>query len=596
MAQAALQSVLRHLHTLAEARARRDLSDQELVGRFAAMREEAAFTLLVQRHGPMVLALCRRILGNVHDAEDAFQATFLVLARRAGSIRERGSLASWLYGVAQRVAVRAKAQAACRRGHERRAAAMAHPEAVPAVDWEELRLVLDEEVGDLPEKYRAPLVLCHLEGKTQAQAALELGLARSTLGERLERAREALRGRLARRGIGLTGGTLAAVLTQKVGAAAVPALLALATVRAALAPLGRAAAGAASVHVLHLAEGVLKTMAIHKVKVLGAVLVLVAALGAGTASFGFASQAAGGGAGAPADPKQSKATTAGRPAPGLGATRAERERLADLLLKLAQQLKEEEPNVEAIRRQAVRAQQQLAGQAEQLRQRLEEQIRAVNDQRQRKALEEIARALRDLKSTVAGDAARKRAVEDFQRAFDKLRSQLGQRGTAESLLKQLGVELEFGLGSGTAAPKKAESGEGGPKLPPRSGGGSFGSGGGTGSFPGTKVAPGEAGSPPAGSGVGVVEEVTPEGLIRFGLGKDDGVEAGQTRQVLRMPPNGAMYLGELRVIAVGPRSAVGTAVRPRFERPIQKGDLVVPAGRDLSATPAGEYLRSLRPH
>src|SRR5262249_48098015 len=171
-----LSWVLRHLRKLTGTPAGRDLTDGELLERFRSRREETAFALLVQRHGPMVLGVCRRVLNDDHDAEDAFQATFLVLVRNAASIRKQQALGSWLYGVARRVAGKARGQAAGRRARERRVVEMPRHEPADELTWQELRSVLDDELGQLAEKYRAPLVLCYLEGKTLEQAARELGL------------------------------------------------------------------------------------------------------------------------------------------------------------------------------------------------------------------------------------------------------------------------------------------------------------------------------------------------------------------------------------------------------------------------------------
>src|SRR5262245_49675853 len=187
-----LSDVLRHLSRVADPQTARDLSDGELLERFRAGHEEAAFALLVQRHGPMVLGVCRRLLRDAHDAEDAFQATFLVLVRSAASVRRQESLGSWLHGVARRIALRARAQAATRRLHERRA--LPPPRRGPADEaaGQEVLAVLDDEIDRLPEKCRAAVVLCCLEGKTQEQAARELGWPRSSLAARLARARALL--------------------------------------------------------------------------------------------------------------------------------------------------------------------------------------------------------------------------------------------------------------------------------------------------------------------------------------------------------------------------------------------------------------------
>src|SRR5207248_425162 len=143
--------------------------------RFATGHDEAALEVLLQRHGRLVLGVCRRILGDAHAAEDAFQATFLVLARKAASIRKFESISSWLYGVAYRLALRAKADVARRRAHERQVEPMPASDPMAEVARRELRLVLDDERNRLPEKYRAPLVLCYLRGMTKQQAGRQRG-------------------------------------------------------------------------------------------------------------------------------------------------------------------------------------------------------------------------------------------------------------------------------------------------------------------------------------------------------------------------------------------------------------------------------------
>src|SRR5262249_12014361 len=181
--------------------------------RYATLRDEAAFALLVRRHGPMVLAVCRRVLGRSHDVEDAFQATFLVLARRAASLARPGRRAHWLYGVAARTAPTAPSVAARRRAREKPLDGLEFPKpADPALPG--LAAVLDEEISRLPAKYRSAFILCYLQGKTTAEAGQELHCPRGTVLSRLAWARERLRGRLTRRGVGLTGVALAAALTE----------------------------------------------------------------------------------------------------------------------------------------------------------------------------------------------------------------------------------------------------------------------------------------------------------------------------------------------------------------------------------------------
>src|SRR5262245_36773723 len=173
------------------------VTDSQLLDRFLSQRDEAAFELLVWRHGPMVLGVCRRVLQDAHDAEDAFQATFLTLARKGGSIGRRESLAGWLYTVAQRIALRARARQPRPRSRERPLPASVVEESAcdpsELLAWRELRPLLDAEVARLPEKYRDAFILCYIEGKTNEEAAEQLGCPKGTVLSRLSRARERLR-------------------------------------------------------------------------------------------------------------------------------------------------------------------------------------------------------------------------------------------------------------------------------------------------------------------------------------------------------------------------------------------------------------------
>jgi serpin B len=281
MPHPALDLVLRHLRRVRPPAAAGDPTDGQFLERFVAQRDEAAFEALLRRHGTMVWNVCQRVLANASDADDAFQATFLVLVRKAGFIAKRDSVGSWLHGVAHRVALDARAVAGRRRAHERQAAARLA--GAPAGDgtWSEVRQVLDEELGRLPEKYRAPLVLCYLEGKTNDEAACLLGWTRGTIAGRLSRARDLLRDRLTRRGLAFSSGALTALLAADAVSAAAPGDLLTLTLGAALRP--------AEASVAALAEGVLRTMVVSRLKVF-TVLVAVCIL-AGTGAGWWLHQA-----------------------------------------------------------------------------------------------------------------------------------------------------------------------------------------------------------------------------------------------------------------------------------------------------------------
>jgi RNA polymerase sigma factor (sigma-70 family) len=271
-------TLLRHVRELLAGRCA--APDAELLERFARRGDEAAFAALMQRHGPLVWGTVRRVLGREQDAEDAFQATFLVLARKARSVRQSGSVGSFLYGVAYRLAVRARADAARRGRHQRRAAEQAPAARPDDVTWRELREVLDAELARLPERYRAPLLLCYLEGQTQDEAARQLGWKKRTVKARLDHGRELLRRRLARRGLPL-GAALAGPLLAG-GEAPAAARLVAETARAA-GPFtaGRRPEGLRG-PVLALAEGGVRSMILLKLRLALAGLLALVVLGGGT--------------------------------------------------------------------------------------------------------------------------------------------------------------------------------------------------------------------------------------------------------------------------------------------------------------------------
>jgi RNA polymerase sigma factor (sigma-70 family) len=293
MATAEMDTVIWHLRRAVLRQDGAGWTDGQLLASFIDHKDEAAFEALVHRHGPMVFGVCRRVVGNQHDAEDAFQATFLVLARKSSSVRPRERLANWLHGVALRTAMKAKTMTAKRRGREKQVTAMPEPEAPQQGQWRDLQPLLDQELSGLPENYRLPILLCDLEGKRIKEAAQQLGWPQGTLAGRLARGRKLLAKRLASRGVVLSAGSVATAVSQNVASAGVPISLMSSTVKAAT----MFAAGQATVaemvpaKVAALTEGVLKAMLLTKLKASVQVLLVLATLG-GSAGVIWHTQAA----------------------------------------------------------------------------------------------------------------------------------------------------------------------------------------------------------------------------------------------------------------------------------------------------------------
>jgi RNA polymerase sigma factor (sigma-70 family) len=265
-------------HDLGRALLRRDgadLTDAQLLTRFAERRDEAAFEALVRRHAPMVLGVCRRLLRNVHDAEDAFQVVFLVLAQKAASVRPREAVVGWLYGVARKAALKARAAAARRKEQPMAKLPEPPPRQQPG---EDLRPMLEREMSRLPEKYRAVVVLCDLEGRSRRDAAHLLGWPEGTVCGRLARARALLARRLGRCGVALTGAAVAALAAADPAPAGVPATT-IASVLRSVRPHA-ASAGTVPPQVLTLVRGVRRALWLGKLKVAAAVLAGAVLVGA----------------------------------------------------------------------------------------------------------------------------------------------------------------------------------------------------------------------------------------------------------------------------------------------------------------------------
>jgi len=257
-------------------------SDRELLGQFRDNGDEEAFALLVRRHAGLVLGVCQRVLGNMQDAEDAFQATFLVLARKAGAVAWQENIKNWLHGVAHRVALKARRRNLRRREREAKASQPQSDSIAQAADtWDELRPVLDEELATLPARYRAPLILCYLEGRTRDEVAEELGWSIGSVKGRLERGRELLRKRLLQRGLPLSAVLCAGLLPGSGAAAGPSAVLVEQATQAALQFVGIVTEQVISASALTLAQGVLNAMLISKLKISTLVLFCAGMLGLG---------------------------------------------------------------------------------------------------------------------------------------------------------------------------------------------------------------------------------------------------------------------------------------------------------------------------
>ncbi len=284
MASGQLRSAINQLRCLMGRPEASALKDAQLLENFVKKRDEASFEVLVWRHAAMVLSLCQRILRDSHAAEDAFQATFLVFARKAGSIGKRDAIGSWLYKVAYRIALRARTSST--NGNHILGSPTVDELPAPAasddVVWRDLRPVLDEEIDRLPEKYRVPFILCYLEGQTNEEAAEQLGCPKGTVLSRLARGRQRLQSRLVRRGVVLTAAAVTAALAQHASAGSAPAGLVSSTIQAAIPfSAGQSVAGLIPVSAAALTQGVLRTSFLTKLKIATAALVALAALGTG---------------------------------------------------------------------------------------------------------------------------------------------------------------------------------------------------------------------------------------------------------------------------------------------------------------------------
>jgi RNA polymerase sigma factor (sigma-70 family) len=433
---------MRQLRGVILARDASGFSDAQLLEGFLHHRDEAAFAALVRRHGPMVFGVCRRVLHDLCDAEDAFQATFLVLVRKAASLGRPEQVSSWLYGVAYRTALRAKAQRALQRKFEKPLVDVPADEPVAELVWQELRPILDQELHRLPEKYRVPLVLCYLEGKSKRQAARQLGRPEGTVSTQLARGRAMLRQRLVGRGLTLSTGVLVAALSQGTASAAVPASLMSSTVQAAwkLAAGKAATSGVVAAPVATLTEGVLRAMFLTKVKVIAAAVIVVSfvALGAGSAVYQGSAEASPGmhASSAIVPFLGQKQQDDGNPKTKADRNEVTRQQLEEIVQKLNEQVKQLKREEDERRRTEDKLRQE-----EDKRRELEALVKQEIDQRRellelKRYYEELARleldrpfrdieqAIKELKRYAGDDKNKQQAVAGFESAYHRVREQL----------------------------------------------------------------------------------------------------------------------------------------------------------------------------
>jgi RNA polymerase sigma factor (sigma-70 family) len=424
--------MLQHIRRLVSRPACGPDTDAFLLERFARRGDEAAFTALVERYGRLVFSVCRRVLGDVSAAEDCTQAAFLVLARKAATIRRAEELPAWLHGTAYRLALRAR-RADLRRLHRETRSARVPRQSPPADPLDELTarellLVLDEELQRLPEAYRLPLILCGLEGLSQEEAAARLGWSPGSVKGRLERGRARLHTRLKRRGLALATALGAVELTRSAASAALSAALTGPTVRTALAFMAdkTAVADRLSPQVIALAEGALKAMSLSKMKIVLAGFVIVGLAGTG---LGWLGTGAGKG-GLAGTPSATAAPPGEKPPPAATADKDERKRRDEQIIRARKEL-------QLVASDAERADRDLSMVVVEARQRLvewEERLRAAEAEPQppRPTAEE-ARLLKE-ETLLENDIARRKEVlvpetaakilEPVQKQLDRIRRRL----------------------------------------------------------------------------------------------------------------------------------------------------------------------------
>jgi RNA polymerase sigma factor (sigma-70 family) len=410
-----------------------EAGDADLLERFRSHADAAAFEAIVRRHGPMVLGACRRLLRSATDADDAFQATFAILIRRAGSLTRPERLAGWLFQVAYRTARRARAIGLRRASTHFALQDVPVEEPVADIVWRELRPIFDEEVNRLPEKLRLPVVLCFLEGQTKRAAAKSLGWPEGTFSCRLQQARELLQSRLARRGVTLSSGALAVALFEGTASAALSPALVSSTVQS----LSLIAEGSAlSAPVAALTQGVLQSMVITKLKIAAAIVVAVGVLGGGS---GWMLQYGGGdstGSAWAADQPKKPVAQSTNPAPATdGTDSAKIKELLDRREQLLAQQREIDDQIAILKLEAIR----LANQKKPDNVREPFLVISGDDPREIERLKKIIADLQaqneDLRNREVDQRLRAEGQRDQAVAQEMLAKQSAELAAAEAQLK-----------------------------------------------------------------------------------------------------------------------------------------------------------------
>jgi RNA polymerase sigma factor (sigma-70 family) len=397
------------------------LNDKQLLALFVEHRDGDAFAALLNRHGPMVMGVCRRILLNYHDAEDAFQATFLVFSRKARTVHAQDSIAGWLYRVACRTALEARARIARRRGKELQVNDVPHPMIEPDEGQRQLFALLDKELDGLPEKYRVPVVLCELEGHSHKEAARMLGVPEGTISWRLSHAKKLLAKRLSRYGLAITCATLTAAMTPETASACLRA----STLKTVL------SAGTVPTNVLALTEGVMKAMFLTKLKVTFCFAALALMTGVGATELTYRAMA---------DEPKEVAHVANRPqADDLESLRLEIESLRKELRATRERLKSLEEEVRGQRgRNAVEPKQTL-------RSRTKEQGKSELGKELESARREIEKELqsarreieKELKSLPNGAELASEILSTVEKELTKALEQIDDKDVTDAVQKAL---------------------------------------------------------------------------------------------------------------------------------------------------------------